>query len=110
MEKLNVNKIGLNGMLVNLKEFKADKQETIKRWISRDNYSQFKSELEQYCDDRVTIFLNGAVLGHEMEKQDVEIMIDCLVQAEGFVEQGEDFRYNFYLDNRLVYTIDLDIF
>lgn len=103
----NLKELGMNGMLVNLKEFKSDKQETIKQWISRENYSQFKMELEQY-EDRETIDIwlhNNFYYG--MLKEDVGVLIESLVQAGGFVEQREDLKYNFYLEDRLIYTLDL---
>lgn len=111
MESLNVKKLGMNGMLVDLKEFKADKQETVKRWISRENYSQFKMELDNYENERVTIFLHGAKLGYEMDKDDVMIIIDCLMQDDCnvFCEQGEEGNYNFYLESRLIYCVDLNL-
>lgn len=111
MENLNVKKLGMNGMLINLEDFKVDKQDTIKKWINRDNYSQFKMDLEQYEDVNITIFLHGAKLGYEMNKDDVSVMIDCLMRDDVnvFCQQDEDGYYKFYLENRLIYTIDLDI-
>lgn len=105
----NLKELGMNGMLVDLKEFRSDKQETVKRWISRENYSQFKMELEQY-EDRETIDIwlhNNFYYG--MSKEDIGVLTESLVQAGGFVEQGEDLKYNFWLDSRLIYTIDLDL-
>lgn len=109
MESLNVKEVGMNGLLVNLKEFKSDMQETVKGWISKENYSQFKRGLEQYEDeDNIDIWLYGYYY-YGMDKQDVETIVSCLMDVEGFCEQGEDLRYNFYLDSRLIYTVDLDL-
>lgn len=109
MENLKIKTIGMNGLLINLKEFKADKREIVKQWISKENYNVFKSELQEYEDnENVDIWIHNNFY-YAMDKQDIEVLTESLVNAGGFVEQGEDLRYKFWLDNKLLYCIDLDI-